>query len=124
MAGLLWDRSPFVRPVVSTVTRQNKKCFCLHTSPCSISAPASLVNKVHSLFQLGEMCVSVSILIQSISMGSMSYFVRSVCVCVCRLPEYLRVCAISAGVCVFTVHVQSITICERLYLTVCACVCV
>lgn len=103
-------------------------CFCLCTSLCSISTTASLVNKVHSVFQLAEMCVSVSILIQSISMGSMSYFVccfsLRVCVFVCLLPEYLCICGISAWDCVFTVHVQSITICQHLYLTVCACMCV
>ncbi len=115
----------FVWTVVSTVTLCKNKmhlCFCLQTSLCSITA--SLVNKVHSVFQLGEMCVSVSTLIQSVSMGSMSYFVCCCSLCVCRLPEYLCICGISARDCVFSVHVRSVTICERLYLTVCACVCV
>lgn len=68
--------------------------FCLHTSLCSISATASLVNKVHFVSQLTEVCVSVSVLIQSISMGSMSYFVFcfSLCMCFC----YLNTCVFVA----------------------------
>lgn len=101
---------------------QIKQCFfCPHLS---ISKPESLVNKVHSLFQLGEICVSVPILIQSISMGSMSYFVCCVVQCVC--DGYLNACVFVPYLLetVFTVHAQSLTICECLYLTVCACMCV
>lgn len=70
------------RSFVWTVVSKKASVFL---SLCSISTTASLVNKVHSVSQLAEMCVSVSILIQSISMGSMSYSVCccSLCVCVC-----------------------------------------
>lgn len=81
----------FVWTVVSIVTPCKIKYICVFVCPhLFISPPASLVNKVHSVLQLaGEMCVSVSILIQSISMGSMSYFVCcfSLCLCVWLLPE-------------------------------------
>jgi len=91
----------------------------------SISTPVCSVNKVHSLVGLGEICVSVSILIQSISMGSMSYsvccFSLYVCVCVCVWDGYLNTCVF---VPFLFENPQAITICECLHLAVRACMCV
>lgn len=97
--------------LVSTAAVRKIKRFCLRAL---ISAPASLVNKVHSL-HIDPLNIYVLHVL---------FHVRLLSPRARRLPEYLPICAVSAGECVFTVHVQPITICECLYLTVCACMCV
>ena len=106
------------RSFVWTVVSKKASVFL---SLCSISTTASLVNKVHSVSQLTEMCVSVSILIQSISMGSMSYSVcccsLCVCVCVCVCVRYLNTCVFVAylleTVCLLCMYnpLQSASVC-------------
>lgn len=95
-------------------------------SLCSISTTASLVNKVHSVSQLAEMCVSVSILIQSISMGSMSYSVCccSLCVCARYLNTWVFVACLLETVCLLCMYnpLQSASVC--IWQSVHACVCV
>lgn len=60
--GFCWW--PFVRAVLcldhlSTVALCKIKCICVFvfTLICAISSPASLINKVHSLFKHDEVCV-------------------------------------------------------------------
>lgn len=100
---LLWKKSLLFELLCPQPQKIKHWCFLVYLHFFSVLAPAFSVNKVYSLFRLAaETCVSVSILIQSISMGSMSYSVRRRCsLCAWRLPEYLQtaLCAISAWDC-------------------------
>lgn len=101
--------------------------FCLHTSLRSISTKTSLVNKVHSVFQLSVVCVRVSISIQSISMGSMSYFVfcfsLRMCFCYLNTGVGLFVAYVLETVCLLCMYnpLQSASVCIWQSVRVCVC---
>lgn len=116
---LLWRKSLLFELLCP---QPHKKRILVYLHFFSALAPAFSVNKVYSLFRrAAETCVSVSILIQSISMGSMSYSVRRRSLCARRLPEYLQ----TAFVPYLFETLRSIAICEsvpasrRMHVCVC-----
>ena len=97
------------------------RCIGEFTPLCFIST-ISIFSKhsAFSVFQLAELCVSVSILIQSISMGSTSYFVfASHPVCVCYLNTCVFLAHLLETVCLLCMYnpLESVCACMR----VCAC---